>query len=327
MIRAMEAVKVREEEYEFLKAFASKITGLPTGLQLAKRDRRLLGQGTVHRVELSDNERQGLEYLDEEPENSYTNVTSQPMTRGAPLHSNTRRSIITDSAYGSSPRPQSYFSDAGSLAPSLSTGYSAGSTAWEGGSTFSPPIPASFSSTNSRTTSPSLHASSQVRTLSTISSVRQESLLSPHAHAVAPPSKGQFGSHSRQKSMSPSPSMASTSLRGILKSSSAITMSKASKNIKDHPLHVFVFNDIVLFTTTSSQHGVTVRGLGLKPSKSSLRSHHSSSTLHAQQKEDSTKYRVVDDWGVAKLVGMADLSGKTGMLATPFSLPLMRHIH
>lgn len=314
MIRAMEGVKVREEEYESLKGFASKIIGLPTGLVLAKRDRRLLGQGAVNRIDLSDVDRHSLEDREEDLETSYRTATSQPMSsahKAAPLHSNSRRSIISDSAYGSSPRPMSYFSDAGSLAPSMFTGYSVASTNWEGSNTFSPPIPAS-SSIHSRATSPSMHSSNVTR-----SAITGASLLSPHSHSGAPPlpSNGHSSSHSMQKCTIPSPPTAPSSLRGILKSSSAIAMSKQAKASREQPLHVFIFSDLVLFSTANAQHnGVTagVRGLGLKPSKSSLKLHPSSTNLQALQK-DGTRYTVVDDWGVAKLIGVTDLSGRTGV--------------
>jgi len=332
MIRAMESVKIREEEYESFKIFASKIIGLPTGLVLAKRDRRLLGQGVLHRVELSDSERKALDYLAEEAEeSSYVNATSHPMmsgngTKGTFPKSSARRSIISDSAYGASPRPLSYFSDAASLAPSLSTAYSSSSANCDSSSTtFSLPMSTSLSS-YSRTTSPSLHAlgSAKLPNASTFS-LRPDSMLSPD---IAPPlpNKGNKGTaHSRQKSMSPSATPA-TSLRGILKSTSSIALSKTTSNkttshSKERPLQLFVFNDIVLFTSANSisAHAVSASvrgGLGLKPSKSSLKSHASSTTLQAStsatQKDDSTRFTVVDDWGVAKLIGVTDLSGRTG---------------
>lgn len=92
-------------------------------------------------------------------------------------------------------------------------------------------------------------------------------------------------------------------------------MSKQAKASREQPLHVFIFSDLVLFSTANAQHnGVTagVRGLGLKPSKSSLKLHPSSTNLQALQK-DGTRYTVVDDWGVAKLIGVTDLSGRTGV--------------
>lgn len=297
--------------------FANKIVGLPTGLKLAKRDRRLLGQGMVYPVELSDTERHALELDINDLEPSYHNASSHPMTseKGPLPRSNARRSIISDSAYGASPRPASYFSDAGSLAPSLSTTYSAASTGLESITSFSPPVPTSLSS-YSRATSPSLHALGSARLPSTASSLRPDSMLSPPV-----PNKSSQSAHSRQKSTAPSGLNASaTSLRGILKSSSAIALPKSTKhslhNNREQPLHLFVFSDLVLFTSahtsTASAISAGVKGLGLKPSKSSLKSHPSSSNLQSAQKEDTARYTVVDDWGVAKLIGITDLSGRTG---------------
>lgn len=324
MIRAMEIVKVREEEYESLKVFASKIVGLPTGLLLAKRDRRLLGQGIVHRVELSDSERHGLQGLEEEMDStSYHNATSQPMSSGngvkGPLpKSSARRSVLPDSAYGASPRPPSCYSDVASLAPSLSTAYSGSTGTYDSSTTFSPAMSTSLSS-YSRTTSPSFQGIGGVRLPNgSTTSLHPESMLSSAA-SLSTESTSMV--HSRKKSMSPATVPAST-LRGILKSTSSVALSKAanrntSSSGRERPMQLFIFNDLVLFTLPNTPTGLVPAGmrggLGIRPSNGSLKSHSSSTTLHAtSQKDDATRYTVVDDWGVAKLIGATELSGRTG---------------
>ena len=61
MIRVMQEVKSREDDYDEAEALQSRIRGLPDGFQLARRDRRLLVQGQVHQVHLRDKDRALLE--------------------------------------------------------------------------------------------------------------------------------------------------------------------------------------------------------------------------------------------------------------------------
>ncbi|CAH7677007.1 expressed protein [Phakopsora pachyrhizi] len=53
MIRVLQEVKGREDEYRNLKLLETKIRGLWPGFQLARRDRTLLAQGFLRRVQLS----------------------------------------------------------------------------------------------------------------------------------------------------------------------------------------------------------------------------------------------------------------------------------
>ena len=57
----MQEVKAREEEYELVKNLASRIKGLPSGFQLARRERRLVAQGLLRRFYLTDKECHALE--------------------------------------------------------------------------------------------------------------------------------------------------------------------------------------------------------------------------------------------------------------------------
>jgi hypothetical protein len=47
IIRLMQDVKTREDEFTELKALVSRIQGLPAGFQLARRNRRLLAFGKI----------------------------------------------------------------------------------------------------------------------------------------------------------------------------------------------------------------------------------------------------------------------------------------
>ena len=57
----MQEVKAREEEYELIKNLASRIKGLPSGFQLARRERRLVAQGLLRRFYLTDKECHALD--------------------------------------------------------------------------------------------------------------------------------------------------------------------------------------------------------------------------------------------------------------------------
>ena len=61
IIRVMQEVKAREEEYELVKNLASRIKGLPSGFQLARRERRLVAQGLLRRIYLTEKECQALD--------------------------------------------------------------------------------------------------------------------------------------------------------------------------------------------------------------------------------------------------------------------------
>jgi len=51
MIRVLSEVKFREDEYDVVKDIATRIHGLPSSAQLARRERRLLAQGFLHRLQ------------------------------------------------------------------------------------------------------------------------------------------------------------------------------------------------------------------------------------------------------------------------------------
>ncbi|PCH34803.1 hypothetical protein WOLCODRAFT_165828 [Wolfiporia cocos MD-104 SS10] len=54
MIRVMDEVRIREEEYDFVKDFASRFIGLQSSAPLAKRERRLLQHGFLHFVQSAE---------------------------------------------------------------------------------------------------------------------------------------------------------------------------------------------------------------------------------------------------------------------------------
>ena len=51
IIRVLSEVKFREDEYDVVKDIATRIHGLPSSAQLARRERRFLAQGSLHRLQ------------------------------------------------------------------------------------------------------------------------------------------------------------------------------------------------------------------------------------------------------------------------------------
>lgn len=61
VVNVMWEVKLREEEYAFVKSIARRIHGLPSSAQLARRERRLLAHGPLQRIHLSERRVRELE--------------------------------------------------------------------------------------------------------------------------------------------------------------------------------------------------------------------------------------------------------------------------
>lgn len=55
VIRVLTEVKAREDEYDLVKRFSARITGLSPSTQLAARERRLIQQGILHLIDADDN--------------------------------------------------------------------------------------------------------------------------------------------------------------------------------------------------------------------------------------------------------------------------------
>ncbi|GAA5983965.1 hypothetical protein JCM10908_005994 [Rhodotorula pacifica] len=63
MVRALQDVKLAEEEYEALKVLENSLVGLPDDFKLAERGRTLLFEGTVRQLHVNDRERIALDLL------------------------------------------------------------------------------------------------------------------------------------------------------------------------------------------------------------------------------------------------------------------------
>jgi hypothetical protein len=255
----MQEVKAREEDYEHICSLVCKIHGLPTGMELGKRDRRLLASGPLKQIQL--NERDVYALGREESHASLHGVSP-----GA------------DSGVFVSPRPGSTYSEISS---------SGTSTLSEGqGYALSP------ASVNSGSTRPN----------SINSSLRPESMLSYTSASTT----DSYATGSSASTLHPQ-HMQAGGLSGSYPSSSASTayaahsgnrrMTKAKG--KETAIQVFVFSDLVVLATRQTE------GFRIKSGKRQ--------NIRSSEREDKTaKYRVVSDWGVAKIIGIKDLTGRTG---------------
>ncbi|KAM0791439.1 hypothetical protein ACM66B_005894 [Microbotryomycetes sp. NB124-2] len=61
VIRVMQEVRSREDEYENLKLLQTRLRGMPNGFKLARRDRRLVHQGVLRKIQINDRDRILLE--------------------------------------------------------------------------------------------------------------------------------------------------------------------------------------------------------------------------------------------------------------------------
>jgi hypothetical protein len=117
----MQEVKAREEEYELVKNLASRIKGLPSDFQLARRERRLVAQGLLRRFYLTDKECQALDSsLDLSVSGNsgntlrrMTSVSSEAssFTGDWAYHPVTQANNLASSETGHSPRADSISSD------------------------------------------------------------------------------------------------------------------------------------------------------------------------------------------------------------------------
>ncbi|KAL8281063.1 hypothetical protein RQP46_006421 [Phenoliferia psychrophenolica] len=231
MIRVMQEVKTREDEYEEAKVLELRIRGLPESFKLARRDRRLVAHGPLRRVHISDRDRTILEMDAMSRANSATPRTTNVLTLApdaaalAPAINGRRHSTISDS--GSSSR------SVGSLTHSETSSASR--------------------------TSPSTPVHSTFETL-----LRPESL-----------SFGNF-------SITPEPKKAPT-IR--------LVKTKAKESL----IYVFVFSDVVVLATKSTEPARFIR----------------TSKTSSRRFEQGPSYKALETIGLSRVLGVSDLSGKT----------------
>jgi hypothetical protein len=220
MIRAMQEVKTREDEYEEAKTLQSRMRGLPAGFQVARRDRRLVAYGLLRRVHISEKDRSILE-VDAGRRGGWSGNDSAPVLSLSP-RSSKRTSNISDS--GSSTR-SAYSEDPANLTSPATTPGSATCRR----STFGPdshrPRPSSL------VTSPTFSHLRPLPTASNSSSTyTSEDSSSPLPSPTQLPASAFSTSMPRQRSV-----------KRVIKSKA-----------KESPVHVFVFSDLVVLATNGS---------------------------------------------------------------------------
>ncbi|KAI5480745.1 hypothetical protein MNV49_007151 [Pseudohyphozyma bogoriensis] len=230
MIRVMQEVKTREDEYEEAKILESRIRGLPEGFKLARRDRRLVAHGPLRRVHINDKDRTILE------------MDAMARAAASAPHRTTSSSRLSPNLARLSPDHyrDSVVSDSGSSINSMTHSESSAAS-WA---------------------SPSTPGSSTFESL-------------------------EFGTFSLRLDGDKSPK--SPSLRG--KNSQRLVKTKA----KESSVFAFVFSDLVVLTTKSSESSRFIR-----PQRPSTR-----------RLEQGSTYKVLETVGLSRVLGVSDLSGKT----------------
>ncbi|GAA5924999.1 hypothetical protein JCM10213_000500 [Rhodosporidiobolus nylandii] len=259
MIRALQEVKTREDEYEEAKVLEARIRGLPSGFALAARDRRLVAHGILRRVHINDRDRGVLEM----------DAMARAGRRGAALR-------------GGAPSP-----------PSL---------------TIPVPPPTSRQSRPHSTLSDSGSSSTTTYTSSADASNSSSAGWTPpttpgSALPASPATAGGFA-HLRPDSMISNASSTYSDDYAGPPSSSAGRLVKT--RAKESSVHVFVFSDLIVLATKQADPGRFIRDAAAKAKRGSRE------TREESERRSPPVYRVLEGGvGVARVLGVADLSGKT----------------
>ncbi|KAG8936780.1 hypothetical protein FRC02_011359 [Tulasnella sp. 418] len=270
VIKVMNEVKAREDEYDLVKSLAERIKGLPENFQLARRERRLIAQGLLRRVMLTEKDQVLLDAPSSPipPQTSSPAPTSPP---NIPSHSyspnisklfpitspgflqtryNTHALVLSPDVA----RPDSTASDTSQLSASSMNTY--GNRSSDG--------------TRSTTSSVAILSPS-----TTDNSIRPDSVASSNASfepsEMAGSSKHpQYQDPTRHRNRS-------SSLRGSLRSK------------RESQVYAFIFTDFVLLAAPI-------------PERSLLRSPRSG--------ESKECWKVLEDVGMSRVLGVTDYSGR-----------------
>lgn len=260
VIKVMQEVKAREDEYDLVKNLTERVKGLPNGFILATRERRLIAQGLLRRAFPNEKERVQLESSPAtlpgptapEPLKLTPSIPSQ--TR-LPLNANVNKLFpITSPRFQLSFDPSNeHYSRPDSMASDFSTEPGFGDGTSDG--------------TRSTTSSSGIVSPS-----TTVQSMRPDSIASSCASFD-------------QDYMSRDPYAASPETTVPRRRSSL----RSLKGKREVPIYAFVFTDLVLLTVPVSERNI------LRSPKSG---------------ESKDYWRVVDDVGISRVLGVKNLSGK-----------------
>ncbi|GAA6000011.1 hypothetical protein JCM10207_006012 [Rhodosporidiobolus poonsookiae] len=250
MIRVMQEVKTREDEYDEAKVLQSRIRGLPDSFQLAARDRRLVAHGVLRRVHVNDRDRGVLEM----------DAIARAGRRGAALRGGAPiPPSLTIPPQVDLRRPESTVSDSGSSSVTdISVPSSAGLTP--------PTTPGS-----ALPTSPGFSQLRPDSMVSNASSVYSEDFAAPPSAFSTASTRTQSAAHQQR-----------------------LVKTKA----KESSVHVFVFSDLIVLAT---KHVETSSKFMRNAAKGGS----------GKERESPPTYRALEGVGVARVLGVSDLSGKT----------------
>ncbi|KNZ59331.1 uncharacterized protein VP01_1756g3 [Puccinia sorghi] len=298
VIRVLQEVKEREDEYEKLQEMEGRIKGLPSGFKLARRDRRLLAQGLMKRVQLPPARGEGS---DSPGSNNSKYNLPWTTTHGARPESRNA---------GWSPLPWSgHSSENMSSSPSRSSYRSQWSHHSGSSSGESSGAPGALLVDSTRKLSPQRYSSASAnreneppgnllprasKPLYSWGPPPRSSLAVDEEHYLRPrpalPLRAQSDEQQQQQQRQQ---------RGLdrRKSLPVGRPSISARKPKETPLHVFVFSDLVLLATKHSDGVRLIRSATTK--------------LHRKKKEpQSCYYSLVDQVGLSTLLSVEDLSGQ-----------------
>ncbi|GAA6028476.1 hypothetical protein JCM8097_007047 [Rhodosporidiobolus ruineniae] len=280
MIRVMQEVTTREDEYEEAKVLQSRIRDLPLGFQLAARDRRLVAHGVLRRVHINDRDRGVLEM----DAMARAGRRGAALRGGAPLPPSLsipvpvsvppRTSSSLDAA-----RPQSTVSDSGSSSVTYASDVS-GSSGWTPPTTPGSALPAS---------SPGFPH------------LRPDSMVSNASSAYSDDFASSAGGVAGSSSM-----FSSASARSQTAHQQRLVKTKA----KESSVTVFVFSDLIVLAERDKDPG-SFGGGSSKFMRTVKAGTGRKNSVAAEAERAPPTYRALESVGVARVLGVSDLSGKT----------------
>ena len=278
VIKVMQEVKAREEEFKYIEELVSRVTGFPEHFQLARRERRLIAQGLLRKIDLLESDKETLDGFN----------------------------IPLDSSRNSSPRAEAQYSPTPS--PMLATPPIP--ELGKLGPVTSPLFPSYHNRTPMMATPPSPYTPrrSNMSAVSRASTALSEaSRISEWTAAYSPPSSlvipSDFDDVTRPDSSASSvlshghvpfvPYGQGVPSAGVARHGGpgSVRHSTRGKRPKETPIYIFVFTDLVILTSQTEK-------AGLFQSK--------------QSQTTAEKLRLIEDIGISRVLGVVNRSGKLG---------------
>ncbi|KDE09249.1 hypothetical protein MVLG_00569 [Microbotryum lychnidis-dioicae p1A1 Lamole] len=273
IIRVMQEVKSREDEYEELKRIEAKMRGLPQGFRLAQRDRRLLAQGSMKRIHASEKGRSALLVAEASGVRRRSSIPAIPEKALIASSLPVKLPLLVESR-----RSLSGTSDSGSDDPSILTEHD--QTSW----------PAQCATLDTKASYPK--ASSLLP--KTLPGLPNEG---PGVFSSSPVSmwlgEGVTGGDSPNVFALSLPKRPGSSMS--LDSISGRRTKPLKLRAKESYVQVFIFSDLVVFAQRMTENGskMSSKGASLGPDR------------------PGTAYEIIESIGVSKVDSVMDLSGQT----------------